>query len=71
MRTIRGLALGTYYATGANAARETPNASQMRGLVYAVKDNRERPNAKQPVQHPRATLPVAQSRSIDRTRSST
>jgi len=47
MRTIRGLALGTYYAAGASAARETPNASAMRGLVYAVKDNREPPNPKQ------------------------
>ncbi len=46
MRTIRGLALGTYYAAGANAARQTPNASQMRGLVYAVKDNRDPPNPK-------------------------
>lgn len=34
MRAIRGLALGTYYAAGANAARETLNASHMRGLVY-------------------------------------
>lgn len=52
MRSIRGLALGTYYAAGANAARETPNASGMRGLVYAVKDNREPPNPKQWIQHP-------------------
>lgn len=52
MRSIRGLTLGTYYATGANAARETPNASAMRGLVYAVKDNREPPNPKQWVKHP-------------------
>jgi hypothetical protein len=32
MRKIRGLALGTYYAKGADAARATPNASQVRGL---------------------------------------
>jgi hypothetical protein len=52
MRTIRGVALGTYFAAGANAARSTPNASQMRGLVYAVKDNREPPNPQQLVNHP-------------------
>lgn len=52
MRTIRGLALGTYYAAGANAAKRSPNASHMRGLVYAVKDNREPPNAKQWIAHP-------------------
>lgn len=51
MRKIRGLALGTYYAKGAEAARTTPNASQMRGLVYAVKDNRDPPNPKQSIQH--------------------
>lgn len=43
MRTIKGAALGTYYAAGADAARSTPNASAMRGLVYAVKDNATRP----------------------------
>jgi len=52
MRTIRGLALGTYYAAGANAASSTPNASAMRGLVYAVKDNREPPNKSQAIAHP-------------------
>jgi len=52
MRTIRGIALGTYFAAGADAAKATPNSSQMRGLVYAVKDNREPPNKKQLVDHP-------------------
>lgn len=52
MRTIRGFALGTYYAAGADAARETPNASVMRGLVYAVKANRDPPNPKQRILHP-------------------
>ncbi len=52
MRTIRGLALGTYYAAGANAASSTPHASAMRGLVYAVKDNREPPNKPQAIAHP-------------------
>ena len=52
MRRIRGFALGTYYAKGAEAARATPNSSQMRGLVYAVKDNRGTPNPKQPIVHP-------------------
>jgi GNAT superfamily N-acetyltransferase len=49
MRSIRGLALGTYDAKGADAARATPNASQVRGLVYAVKDNRVPPSPKQPI----------------------
>lgn len=65
MRTIRGIALGTYYAAGANAARETPNASQMRGLVYAVKDNREPPNQKQWVKHP--LHPCSHAVQVDRT----
>ncbi len=52
MRTIRGVALGTYYAAKAEAARSTPNVSSMRALVYAVKDNREPPNARQRVEHP-------------------
>jgi hypothetical protein len=52
MRSIRGVALGTYYAAGAAAASATPNASQMRGLVYAVKDNRDPPNARQLIAHP-------------------
>ena len=65
MRSIRGVALGTYYAAGANAAKATPNASAMRGLVYAVKDNRDPPNPKQFVAHPLhpSPRPVA----IDRT----
>jgi predicted amidophosphoribosyltransferase len=65
MRTIRGLALGTYYAAGANAARETPNSSQMRGLVYAVKDNRDPPNPMQSVQHP--LHPADRAVQVDRT----
>ena len=65
MRTIRGLALGTYYAAGANAARQTPNAAQMRGLVYAVKDNRDPPNPKQWVQHP--LHPAGRAVQVDRT----
>lgn len=52
MRLIRGVALGTYYAAQADAARSTPNATAMRGLVYAVKDNREPPNKRQPIAHP-------------------
>lgn len=64
MRSICGLALGTYYAAGANAARETPNASAMRGLVYAVKDNREPPNPKQWIQHP--LHPVKRPVQVDR-----
>src|SRR5678815_3481424 len=65
MRRIRGLALGTYYAKGADAARATPNASQVRGLVYAVKDNRVPPNPKQPTQHP--LHPIGRSVQVDRT----
>jgi hypothetical protein len=65
MRTIRGLALGTYYAAGANAARETPNSTQMRGLVYAVKDNRDPPNPMQSVQHP--LHPADRAVQVDRT----
>jgi hypothetical protein len=52
VRVLRGVALGTYYAHGADAARKTPRSSAMRGLVYAVKDNREPPNPPQPVEHP-------------------
>src|SRR5688572_9091616 len=66
MRAIRGLALGTYYAKGAEAARTTPNSTPMRGLVYAVKNNRETPNKPQPVahsRHPSSPRPV----SVDRT----
>jgi len=58
MRVIKGAALGTYYAAGAEAARTTPNASGMRGLVYAVKDNRDPPNRPQPVAHPRHPAPA-------------
>jgi len=65
MRTIHGAALGTYYAAGANAARETPNATHMRGLVYAVKDNRDPPNPKQWIQHP--LHPVKRAVQVDRT----
>lgn len=65
MRKIRGLALGTYYAKGADAARKTPNASAMRGLIYAVKDNREPPNPKQPIQH--RLHPLDRPVQVDRT----
>jgi hypothetical protein len=58
------VALGTYYAAGAAAARTTPNASAMRGLVYAVKDNREPPNPKQLVAHP--SHPASRSVAVDR-----
>lgn len=51
MRTIKGVALGTYYAAGAEAAKATPNASAMRGLIYAIKDNRDPPNRPQPIAH--------------------
>lgn len=57
MRVIKGVALGTYYAARADGARTTPNASGMRGLVYAVKDNRVPPNQPQPVSHPRHPAP--------------
>jgi hypothetical protein len=65
MRSIQGAALGTYYAAGASAAKATANASPMRGLVYAVKDNRNPPNPKQLVAHPwhPSPRPVA----VDRT----
>ena len=53
MRVIRGLALGTYYAVGASAGSGSPNASEMRGLVYAVKNNRARPNPPQLIAHSR------------------
>ncbi len=65
MRTIHGLALGSYYAKGAEAARTTPNATQMRGLVYAVKDNREPPNPKQSIQH--KLHPLGRPVQVDRT----
>jgi hypothetical protein len=50
---------------GANAARKTPNASAMRGLVYAVKDNRDPPNPKQWIQHP--LHPAGRPVEVDRT----
>lgn len=53
MRAVKGVSLGTYYAKGAAAATATPNASAMRGLIYAVKDNRDPPNPVQPIAHPR------------------
>lgn len=65
MRTIGGVALGTYYAAGAQAAKATPNASAMRGLVYAVKDNRDPPNPKQFVAHP--SHPSPRPVAVDRT----
>jgi len=65
MRTIRGAALGTYYAAGADTAKATPNASAMRALVYAVKDNRDPPNAKQRVAHP--SHPARHAVEVDRT----
>lgn len=65
MRKIRGLALGTYYAKGAEAAQATPNASQMRGLIYAVKDNREPPNPKQSIEH--GLHPLDRPVQVDRT----
>ncbi len=67
MTTIRGVALGTYYAAGAHAAKATPNASAMRGLVYAVKDNRDPPNPKQLVAHP--SHPSPHPVAVDRPRS--
>jgi hypothetical protein len=69
MRVVAGLALGTYYAAGAEAARQTPNASPMRGLVYAVKDNRDPPNAPQAIAHPlhpaRGAVMVDRDNAID------
>ena len=53
MRTIRGVALATYYAKGAEAAQATANSSSIRTLVYAVKNNRARPNQAQLVIHSR------------------
>jgi hypothetical protein len=53
MREIHGVALGTYYAAGADAAIQTPHASDMRGLLYALKDNRAPPNPPQRICHPR------------------
>ncbi|HET9621464.1 MAG TPA: hypothetical protein VFP84_08870 [Kofleriaceae bacterium] len=65
MRQVRGVALGTYYAKGAVAGRETPSASAMRGLVYAVKDNREPPNPPQLIAHP--SHPSSRAIAVDRT----
>lgn len=56
--------MGTYYAAGANAAGATPHSSQMRGLVYAVKDNRTPPNKPQPIDH--ALHPSAHPVMVDR-----
>lgn len=53
MREIRGVALGTYYAKGSSEAKASPKASDMRGLVFAVKNNREPPNALQVIGHAR------------------
>jgi hypothetical protein len=64
MRVVRGVALGTYYAKGAAAARETPNAAAMRGLVYAIKDNRDPPNPPQWIHHP--AHPARQAVAVDR-----
>jgi hypothetical protein len=58
-RTIKGVALGTYYAVGAAAAEATPGSSAMRGLVYAVKNNRPTPNRPQAVDHPFHSAPHA------------
>ncbi len=65
MRVIKGLALGTYYAPRSTGGNSTPHASPMRGLLYAVKDNRTPPNARQPIAHPRhpSSAPVR----VDRT----
>lgn len=63
-RTIKGVVLGTYYAAGANAARETPNSSPMRGLIYGVKDNRDPPNRPQLIEHP--FHPARRPVSVDR-----
>ena len=65
MRAIKGLALGTYYAKGASAAAQTPNSSAMRGLLYAVKDNRPKPNPPQSIAH--HLHPAAGPVKIDRT----
>jgi len=65
MRTIRGFALGTYYAAGADAAKQTPKSTPMRGLVCAVKDNREPPSII------RSFRPIEPSPSIAPMRSST
>jgi len=53
MRSIRGLALGTYYAVRAAGGESTRNTASMRGLLYAVKDNRNPPNPPQLIADPR------------------
>jgi hypothetical protein len=58
MREIRGAAIGTYYAKGAHAAGKSSHASPMRGLVYAVKNNRPVPNPPQRISHARHPSPV-------------
>lgn len=49
---IVGVAVGTYYATGAAAATKTPNAEAMRHLIWALKDNREPPIEAHLIAHP-------------------
>ncbi len=53
MRSIPGLTLTTYYAVGAAGGATTPNAPPVRGLTYAVKDNRNPPNPPQLIADPR------------------
>jgi hypothetical protein len=65
MRQLRGIALGTYYAKGAAAGHDSPHASAMRGLVYAVKDNRDPPNPPQRIAHP--GHPSSLAIAVDRT----
>jgi hypothetical protein len=70
MIQVRERGIGTYYAKGADAARATPNASQVRGLVCAVKDNRVPPNPSN--RSSTDSIPSAgRFRSTGRTRSST
>ncbi len=52
MRSIPGLALGTYYAVNAEAARSSAHASSMRELVYLVKNNRVPPLTPRKIPHP-------------------
>jgi hypothetical protein len=49
---IKGIALGSYFAPRHAGAQSSANVSAMRGLVYALKDNSDPPNAKQPIGHP-------------------
>lgn len=50
---ILGVAVGTYFATRAKAADETPNAAAMRHLIWALKDNRNPPIEAHLIAHPR------------------